>query len=367
MGLDREKISPPQYMFLVAGYVLGSTLLLSFMDNLVKQDSWIVIITAFAACIPFVLSIALLAKRFPGMNFIDILKIVYGRFLGNAIFVLYIGYFLLILAFNLMDLAGFYIGFIMPEAPFAGLLIIAMLISGYAVKKGIRSIAKIGYLTVVYSLIMVIFTFALLIKDMDFTNFLPVLEAPPKLIVQATHIFAAIPFCEVVVFLTVMPSMSNSTKTGKYTVGGIGIAALTFVAITIRNTAVLGPSTALYAGNSYEAARMINIGEFLTRIELLTAIGITITLFVKISVIYYAFVKSASQALHMRSPSVLLFPLGAIAIFLAVIGFDSTIGHNIGGMKYHAFTPLLVSFVIPPLSLLIASIRGLPKKEGGAG
>lgn len=364
MSADKEKITPSQYIFLVAGYVLGSTLLLSFMDNLVQQDSWMVIVAAFVACIPFVLSIALLAKRFAGKNFIDILGIIYGRFLGKAIFILYIGYFLLILSFNLMDLAGFYIGFIIPEAPFAGLLIIAMLVSGYAVRKGIRSISKIGFFSLIYTIVVVVFTFLLLIKDMDFRNFLPIFEAPLPALMQGTHIFTAIPFCEVVVFFMIMPSINENKSIGKNTISGIGIAALILLVITIRNTAVLGSSTSLYAGDSYQAARMINIGEFLTRVELITAIGITISLFIKICVIYYAFTNSVSQLLNMHSPFILIFPLGGIVIFLAIVGFDSTVSHNIAGMKYHAFTPLLVSFIIPPLSLLIAAIRGLPLKAG---
>lgn len=367
MNSTNEKIAPSQLMFLMTGFVLGSVLLLSFMDNLAKQDSWIAIITAFTACIPFVLSIALLAKKFPGKTFSDILCIIYGKVVGTVIFVLYIGIFFILLSFNMRDLADFYIGFIMPEMPMPVLLIIIVLVCGYAVYKGILSISKVGLISLAYSIFTIITTFMLLIKDMDFKNFLPVFEVPLGTFVQSTHVLTALPFCEVFVFLMVMPSLNSYKKIGKYALGGVGFAALAFLVITVRNTAVLGPSSVLYAGNSYQAARMINIGEFLTRVELLTAVGITVSLFTKLSVLFYASVKSVSQLFHMQSASPLILPLGGLAIILALIAFDSTIVHSYVGMRYHAFFTLLFAFVFPPLSLLVCAVRGLPKKEEGGG
>lgn len=135
---DKVKLSPSQLMSLICGFILGSVLLLSFEDNALEQDSWLGIIAAFIASTPFVLAIAILAKKFPGKNLVDILSVIYGRFLGKALFLLYIGVFFLILSFNMRDLADFYIGFIMPEMPMPVLLIVTMLIGGYAVHKGIQ-------------------------------------------------------------------------------------------------------------------------------------------------------------------------------------------------------------------------------------
>lgn len=361
MNEEKAQITPSQLMFLVAGFIIGSVLLLSFMDNLVKQDSWLVIIAAFIACIPFVLSMAMLAKKFPNMNLIDIMKTIYGRFLGSIFFFLYVGYFFVILSFNLRDLANFYIGFIMPEMPLEVLLVVIMLVSAYAVYKGLQSIAKVGFFSLVSSVSIIVITVLLLIKDMDFKNFLPILEVPKSGFIQGTHIFTAIPFCEVVIFFMVMPSVTNSRKTVRRLMGGVAIAALSLLVITVRNTAVLGPSSSIYAGNSYQAARMINIGEFLTRVELLTAIGITFALFIKITVIYYATVQGVTQLLRLRSPSTLILPIGFSVVLLAIIGIESTFIHTETAMRYQAFFPLLFSFILPPLSLVVAAIRGLPK------
>jgi spore germination protein KB len=364
---NNRKISSSQLMYLLICFILGSVLLLSFEDNTLKQDSWVGIVAAFIACTPFVLSVAFLAKKFPGKSLIDILSIIYGRILGKAFFVLYAGYFFILLSFNLRDLADFYIGYIMPETPMAVFLIITMLVSGYAVHKGIASIAKVGFLSAIYSFLSIIITFLLLLKDMDFTNFLPMFAVPADKFIQGTHILSALPFGEVFVFLMVMPSLRTGQNPVKVVYGGVGIAAVAFLIITVRNIAVLGPSSAIYAGNSYQATRIINIGEFLTRVELLTAIGITIGLFTKISVLFYATVKSTSQLFQLKSDNALLLPLGGLAIVLAIIAFDSTIAHQYVAGRYHAFFSLLFAFIIPPLSLLIAVIKGLPRESGGDG
>lgn len=364
---ENLKISSSQLLFLISGFILGSVLLLSFEDNTLKQDSWLGVIAAFVACAPFVLAIAMLVRRFPGKNFIDILSTIYGTYLGKALFLLYVGLFFLLLSFNMRDLADFYIGFIMPETPMAVLLIITMLVGGYAVHKGIAPIAKVGFLSVIYSFATVIITFLLLLKDMDFSNFLPIVAVPVDKFIQGSHILTALPYGEVFVFLMVMPSMRSEKKPARYVLGGVGAAAFAFLMITVRNIAVLGPSSAIYSGNSYQAVRMINIGEFLTRVELLTAIGITLSLFVKISVLFYATVAGATQLLKLQSHSSLILPLGSLAVVSAMIAFDSTVTHSYVAGRYHAFFTLLYTFIIPPLSLLIAVIRKLPRKTGESG
>lgn len=365
MQIDRGKISSLQFMFLTAGFIQGSVNFIAFADSLTHHDSWLAILSAYFISIPFVLSYVFLSKRFPGKSLVQINAIIYGPYLGPLISILYIAFFLLLLSFNLIEIANYYNTFIMTETPVPVFVIIFVLACAYAVRHGIEVMARVSFTLLLYGVFVVTTTFALLLKDMDFSNFLPILEIPLKTFIQGTHIMVAIPFCDIVALLMVMPSLNNYKKIAKYTLWGLTISASLLFLIAVRNTAVLGPTALILVSASMQSIRLIDIGNFLTRVDLLIAFGIAIALFLKISILYYAVVMGISQVLRLRSYLPLILPLGSIAIILAMIAFESSIYEFNYALRYHAIYTIPFELVIPPLSLLIAKIRGLPVQTEG--
>ncbi|MFZ5975668.1 MAG: GerAB/ArcD/ProY family transporter [Bacillota bacterium] len=365
MNIGKVKISPGQLMGLIIGYMLGSSLFTGYMDIIAKQDAWIVIVISFITSAPFFLSYIYLAKRFPGKTLIQMNDIVYGSYLGKLISVLYAAFILDIFAMNISALADFYAVSIMPEMPKLILMILFTLVGAYAVKKGIETIARISWFAVAYSAVFVTISCLLLIGNMDFGNFLPVFQLSAKDYVQSTHIFSSIPFCNTVLFLMVFPALNDVKKIGKYSLGGFAVAGLILFIVSIRNTSVLGPSATIFTNAAYEATRLINIGEVLTRVELFIALAITLVIFVKSCVMYYATVKSIGELFRVRSVSSLIIPAGIIAVIIAMVLFRSSAATDDYFSKYHPFFTIPFEFILPPLTLLIAKIRRLPGRTGG--
>jgi uncharacterized membrane protein len=79
-----------------------------------------------------------LVKRFPGRNLAAIYKIIYGRYLGTAISLLYLSYFFLILSLNINDVGNLYVNFFMRDTPFEIFLIIFTCVCIYAVWNGLE-------------------------------------------------------------------------------------------------------------------------------------------------------------------------------------------------------------------------------------
>ncbi|RCX20946.1 spore germination protein KB [Anaerobacterium chartisolvens] len=365
MNIEKGKISDFELMFLILCFILGSITFISFADTITKHDTWIVIISAYAASIPFILSYILLVKKFPGKNLIQINDIIYGRYLGKLISILYIWFILTLLSLNLKGLADFYTGFIMPETPSLLFLAVCALVCAYAVQNGLESMGRISAVIFFIITLNIIVSSLLGMGDMDFSNFLPVFEMPLKTYFQSIHIILTIQMCEIIVFLMVMPNLNNFKHTGKYTLLGLTISTLLLMSVSIRNTAVLGVTSSIYFSDSYQALRLIDIGDVLTKMDILFAIGLTLVLFIKNCVLYYATVAGMSQMLNLRSYKPLILPVGSIAVCLAIILFDSVIEHNLHARSYHAILVTPFELILPPLSLLIAKIRGLPKKQGG--
>ena len=205
-------------MILIAGFIQGSVLLVSILDSFAEQDTWLAIAFAFFACVPFAVIYAYLGKRFGSYDFVEMNDIIYGPWLGKAITVLYITFFFYLLSLNTTDIGDFYSGYIMIETPKAAFSILFILVAAYCIKKGIENIARVSLFSVVFTFLSVGTTFLLLLGKMDFSNFLPILHTDPQRLWQGIHIFAAFPFGEVVVFLTVMPSLSNHRHVIKYTI-----------------------------------------------------------------------------------------------------------------------------------------------------
>lgn len=77
MSIEKGKITGLQLVFLLTALIQGTILQVVFIANLAKQDSSLVAISGLAATIPFALSYAALAKRFPEMNLVQMNDAVY--------------------------------------------------------------------------------------------------------------------------------------------------------------------------------------------------------------------------------------------------------------------------------------------------
>ncbi len=361
LNIEKGTISVFQFSFLIIGFIEGSILLTSYVSNIVKNSSWLVLLSGLASIAPFVYIYALLAQRFPGINFAQINQNVFGTYLGTAFSSLYIGYFLLLFSFNLREIGNFYTIFFMRETPFEVFLIVFIFVCAFAVWNGLEVLARINtFLLVAINLSIMIATLMLLPK-MNLTNLLPLAELPLKDFIHGTQIIADIPFGEIAVFLTMAFALNDNRHVVKSTFLSLILGAAIFLIITIRNTAVLGNTEALLYSPSFEVIRLINIG-FLSRIDILFAFGFTIGLFLKCSILFYGVVLLLSQLLKLRTYRCLIFPLGCITTVLAIIVFPSITAQFLSGQNEALMMAIPFFHIFPPLTLLVAKLRNLPKK-----
>ena len=355
----KQKIRSDQYVLLLIAFLAGNVLLLSLLDNALKQDAWTAIPAGWLLSMPFILCYVHLCKRFPGRNLMEINDTVFGIVLGRIVSVLYVLYFVILLSFNLRDLGDFYIGLVLPDTPMISYLIVVALVSAYAVNKGMVAISRISIFIVINAVFVIVSTAIMLIGNMDMSNFLPMFEASPINLLRGYHIMTALPFCEVFVFMMVMPGVDKPQRLTRLTLMGVGGGAALLLAVSMRNTAVLGNASSILVGNSFQSVRIISIGEILTRIEMLVAIAITLCLFIKITTCHFALVKGVTHVLGLHSGKPLILPLALICVVLSYIAFDSSVAHAAYASKYHMFYPLLPEFILPPLTVLVAVLRRL--------
>ncbi|MDJ0304806.1 MULTISPECIES: endospore germination permease [Dehalobacter] len=360
MRLERGIISSSQLMFLVAGYVQGSVLVVAFTNVITKQYTWLVVLSGLAASVPFAMAYVALARKFPGKDLIQINHIIYGPYLGKLLSASYIWFFCSIAGFMLTYVGEIIKNYMMPETPKFIICILFAFICAWAVRNGIEILARTGVIFVMVIIIVILITFVLLLKDMELTNFLPFFDLPLKDFIQGTHIMLTLPFCEIMVFLMLIPYVNKGVEAKKSVILGLIIGGASILIDTVRNTAVLGITSTIMVSPSIESVRLIDLAEIITRLEMLVITLLLIAMFIKVTVMYYGTVLGIARLFNLRSYRPLVLPIGSIIVSLSILSFDYlTQNVDFGARSGPFFTLTFES--LPVLTLLVAKIRKLPK------
>lgn len=218
------------------------------------------------------------------------------------------------------------------------------------------TVAKVSFLVFAISAVTAITATILSIGNMRLSYFLPIFEIKLDDFAKTTSNAAAVTFGGVAL-LFITPHVKDKKKLARSMVGGLTISAVIFLLILFRNVSTLGPSSVIYSMANYQSVRMINIGDFITRIELIVVLANTSTLFIRISGIYYAAAISITQILKLKSYKTLLLPIGGIAVVIAIISFPSTILHANWGEKYATIYSVPFNIFFPALTFIVVKTK----------
>jgi spore germination protein KB len=160
----------------------------------------------------------------------------------------------------------------------------------------------------------------------------------------------------------IIPSVDNFKNIRKSVFYGFVIAGITLLVATIRNTGVLGNIVAIMSSPAFIATRQINLAQIVTRVESLIAIVLLITMFFKVTVLYYATVVGIAQIFNLRAYESLVIPVGIICINFSTFMWNSAMEQGLWGSKFGAIYATPFEIIIPLITLAVVKIRGLPKK-----
>lgn len=354
MELEKGRISSSQLVYLVVSYLLGVAVIIP-PGAPVKQDAWLAIIFGMVEGIILTWIFLSLSDRFPGKTFIEISHIVYGPYLGKVISFLFIFFLFHVVSLIIIDFSNFFSGIIMPATPFIVFAILITLVAASAVRNGIEVIARCSQVLLSIVLISIIATCILLFKNYNFNNLQPVLSTPPGKMFFITQRVALFPFVPAL-FMMVIPSVNKQGELKKSVIKGIVIAGFFLTLIAIRNIAVLGNTAGIYTYPSFQAVRIIDYGQVLTRLEVLVALNFLASGFVEISLFFYGTVLGGAQLFNLRTYLPLVLPIGVLITFqLNYYNIAETLEYQ----EVYPLIALIFKVVIPSITLIVAVIRKL--------
>ncbi|MGG3798365.1 GerAB/ArcD/ProY family transporter [Metabacillus fastidiosus] len=363
--LGESKISSFQFILLVMFFTIGSSILIipSILVTEAKQDAWISSILGVGVGLLLVLLYCLLGERFPNKTIIEYSEIILGKFLGKIVSLLLVLFFLFVTSLVLINLGDFLITSIMSETPTISIYILYSFLILMGTRLGIETIARSG--EILFWLFIFLFSiFAITVSfEIEFRNIQPMFTQGIKPLIRSTIQFEHNPFLQLIIFLMIVPCL-NTTKVKKpYLIGtllgGIILTIITFLAILVLGSENV--SRSIFP--SYELAKKINVGNFITRIESIMAFMWLITLFFKLVICFYATSLGIAQIFQLKDYRILTFPLAIIMIVLALIispnmNVLAVYSKNVGFL--HNF---IYGFLIPFFLLVTALLQHKFKAE----
>lgn len=362
MGLEQGRISATQLTMLITSFFLGTALLYFSPGGVAGRDSWIALLVGMVEGLLFAFIYATLAARFPGRPLIQVFHSVYGNAGGKVISLFFLWYLFHLGSLVLTNFSFFFNTLILAETPSAVIVFSIVAVSVYAARHGLEVVARCSQVLLPFALFFFILTFILLIKDFRLEYFQPVLEISAERFLLATHSAAVFPFGESVCFLLALPALSNPQKPWKPLLLGIIFSTGVLVLNALRNTGTLGILQNISFFPSFQATRQINVGQILTRVEILVAVNFLALGFLKYAFLLYGVMLGVAEVFGLREYRILGYPVGILMGILSLLNFAGIYENFEFLEKVYPFYALPFQVGIPLFTLVVAVIRKLPRE-----
>ncbi len=365
--MEKAKINASQLFVLIVLFELGSTLLVPLAIE-AKQDAWLAILFGMAGGFFVFLVYHGLYQYYPDILPTEYMQKIIGKVFGWVLAFLYMLYFAYIAARVLRDFGEMMLTYVYPETPLFIINALLIVVIVYTVRKGIEVLARTGELLFVLINLLAITGFILIVVSglIDINNLKPVLEEgiSPVLKVVFTQTWY-IPFGETIVFAMILPYLNNSKKakiTGLLALGLSGINLAITVAINISVLSVNLISRSQFPLLS--TIQMIQVADFLERLDVYFMLSLIIGGFFKISVFFYAIVIGTANLFNVKELSRLAYPVGLVILFLSITIASNFPEHIQEGLEIVPLVLHLPFQVIIPLLLLVVAFFKNRKKRG---
>ncbi|WP_099353116.1 GerAB/ArcD/ProY family transporter [Fredinandcohnia onubensis] len=359
--MEKAKISSYQLFVLILLFELGSALLLPLaMDA--KQDAWIAVLFGMIGGMMLFIIFFRLYLYYPDKLPTMYAQIIVGKLIGKVIAFLYILYFAYLAARILRDFGVMLVTFAYPETPLFIVNALLIIVVVYAVRKGIEVLGRTGELlfSIMYLLAVTGFILIVISGLIDVNNLKPILGEGILPVLKATFIQTLyFPFGETIVFAMIFPYLNHSRKAQIAGLCAIGLSGINLALVMLMNISVLGVNLTSRAPFPLLATiQMIQVAEFIERLDIFFMLALIIGGFFKIGIFFYAVVTGVANLFSIDSHTRLCFPMALVVLLLSITMASSFAEHVQEGYKFvPMFLHVPFQIIIPVTLLGIAMIR----------
>lgn len=327
--MNNVKITNHQLFALTASFVCGSSILVASTSaaGLARQDSWISMLLSLAIGLLEVGLICFLWSHYPGMTYVEMIKRIFGKWIGSVIAAGFVFFCLLSTSQIMWYLGNFMTIQVMPETPVYFINMIFLTAAVAALLYGLEAIARSYEIFIQFVSVLFILSIVLVLKNARIENLLPIFEKGVTPVLKGALFLASFLIFPAAILLMIFPTNSDNTMKAKdsFIKGYLWGELLVFISIVVT-IAVLGST--ITAASQYPVfilAKEINLGTVFTRLEFIVAAIWIVTLLSRVILYFYAGLIGLAQLLGLNDNKKVILPLALIILVISGFTFKDVI------------------------------------------
>ena len=362
--MSKESITQKQSIVMMITYMLGSSMVLGAGSE-AKQDVWLALLIAMLMSVPVMYIYIRFHVIYPDKSLYEILNTVFGRVLGKIVAIPFIWFAFHLGALVLRNFLEYIKIVSMTQTPMFAFAIVMIISSIYGVRAGVEVIGRWTTIILPFLMLSVLIVTVFLSPLFDFGNLKPVLYNGFKPILYNAISALAFPFAETVIFTAVLDKIRDKRSLYKIYYVSLIFSGIVLIIISLRSILTLGAEN---VGNmyfaSYAAVGLIDIGDFLERIEVSVTVVFLFGGYVKNSICLYAASTGIANVLNIDNYRQIVTPVGMLMLVFSFIIYNNTMEMFEWANKIYKYYAIPFEVVLPLIVLIVAEIKiRLTKKK----
>ena len=364
-SIHNNQLTTRQMTLMIVLFMFGSSVVIGVSPQN-RQDSWISLLTAAVLCIPVFLLYARIIHLMKGQDFFTSILDWFGTIAGKIIIGFFVWYCLHMAGIVTRNLSEFMEIAAMPETPQLPLMTSVLLVSTYLCKSRIQVIGRWSVIGFYITSAIIIITILATVSHMNFYYLFPIMEHSPAEIFDSAFKISAFPYAECVAFLPLMSAVKNSNPYKTFLKGHFWSTVLLMI-ILLRNIFCIGPHlmVAEYFP-SFTCAKIMEIGDFLSRIEGTISINLIIAGLTKTTIFLYSGSLGLAKLINIPNKMDLItMPVCLFALTLCMISYTDAL-QMFGFLDFYAYYAFPFQIIIPVIIWLMGEWKTRKKHTSPA-
>ncbi|WP_054026075.1 GerAB/ArcD/ProY family transporter [Bacillus sp. FJAT-28004] len=362
-----NKLTTFQIYSLMLVLLLGTSIL--FGTPKLVEDVWLVqIVTVVPALLLFLFYTAFVSSESP-KGLYALLISAWGSVLGKTFVLCYTVYFLYIAARNVRDMLELVMTTLLRATPQEIVVVLFVLIIAYATYGGMLTLGRLSEVVIGLIILFFIAIAALLYMSgsLELQRMFPFLSKGIVPIIKTSMANSLwFPYGEMIVFLVLCSRMGGKKSFRKAGVWAVISAGLILTLSDLLQIWTMGMAYKKFSTFPLlDAARLINVLDFINRMDALVAFITIFGVFLKCAVFLYAGAKGVSVVFR-RASRTYIYPLALLIGAMSLIVTQNFAEHSEEGLHFVIyFLHIPFQFVLPLLTGALLWIRS-NRKRGNA-
>ncbi|MBO1515289.1 GerAB/ArcD/ProY family transporter [Metabacillus bambusae] len=358
--VENSKISPGQLFSLIILFDMGTALVVS-LGIMAEKDAWLAILLGAAGGLFLFFVYTSLFRLYPDLPLTTYMREILGKWIGWTLGLFYILFFLYGAARDVRDGGDLLVSSVLDQTPTIVISSVLIISVAYVLNKGIEVLARTAQIFLVILVILALLSNLLLLLSgtVEINRLLPVLgNGWGPVIKTSLKQTIEFPHGEVICFTMLLPYLNKPKKGVRAGFAAVLISGLILSYSSALNIAVLG--TDIVGRTTFPMLYMIsliNIGEFIQRLDVFVVLTLIIGDFFKVAIFFYAGVMAAADVFQIRDYRKLILPIGLLILLISMMITGSFAEHIEEGNLALQTVFVLFGTVIPLALLLVGGLR----------